>query len=444
MPEKRAASTGEGADSRQWPNSLLDFLNPWKDLATAVLGLAGLFYVVGFVVTNTYLSSYGINDFTLLKARYIATGTLFLLLAVLVIYPAYFMTRYLISWVFQKADQLYLDVLKTWATSYATRAQIAAMRRELAQMPTEVAEKCSVLLADEEAALREDPTRKNETDVGSAQSTIMQTLVSYSPQLMSKLYGIYVYSGLLLISGILISGLISATAFAFLSRPWWFGRTDIDMTSWWHWMLNSAFEEFGPWYIGCSIFGVILGVMSGGLLEGTLFSHLLGQQRPKRSALSASRKQLSARESGYKVYGLPPAYWGIMAALFLTLWIIPDFARSIYPLISPALGGGKPSTVQLIADGESAPVVTALIPVEVTYRASPAPKSVGNKVVKSSGQEPVKAIKTVEVEVLDENDTALFLRLKPRATPNQQELWQAIRIDKSLIKATFFKEATHE
>jgi hypothetical protein len=64
--------------------------NTWKDIFSSVLGLGAILYAVGFVIASIYLLSFGISDFSLLKAKYIAGGLLFILLSAFAIYPAFF------------------------------------------------------------------------------------------------------------------------------------------------------------------------------------------------------------------------------------------------------------------------------------------------------------------------------------------------------------------
>lgn len=54
------------------------------------LALAG--YIAGFIVTSVYLGQYNIANFDIIRARYILTGTMFLIFAFTCLFPAY------ISW----------------------------------------------------------------------------------------------------------------------------------------------------------------------------------------------------------------------------------------------------------------------------------------------------------------------------------------------------------
>ncbi len=65
-----------------------------KDAAALLAGIAGLAYAVGFLIVTGLLISWGIADVTLVKARYIAVGLLFVVHIVAVIVAIHFLLRF--------------------------------------------------------------------------------------------------------------------------------------------------------------------------------------------------------------------------------------------------------------------------------------------------------------------------------------------------------------
>jgi hypothetical protein len=93
-----ADTQGSGTTNGQSPGQgqtptlgqIKEATSTWKDVFSSVLGLGAVLYAVGFVIASIYLLSFGISDFSLLKAKYIAGGLLFILLSAFAIYPAFF------------------------------------------------------------------------------------------------------------------------------------------------------------------------------------------------------------------------------------------------------------------------------------------------------------------------------------------------------------------
>jgi len=61
-------------------DSVLSVAGKLKDLGNISVIVAGLAYGCGFLITNLHLNTYGIYDFSIINARYIYTGAMFLLL----------------------------------------------------------------------------------------------------------------------------------------------------------------------------------------------------------------------------------------------------------------------------------------------------------------------------------------------------------------------------
>ena len=60
-----------------------------RELTQVGIALTFVFYILGFVITNLYLGSFGVVTFTILRARYISTGLLFGVFVTIIFVPLY-------------------------------------------------------------------------------------------------------------------------------------------------------------------------------------------------------------------------------------------------------------------------------------------------------------------------------------------------------------------
>ncbi|MCB8918173.1 MAG: hypothetical protein H6666_09615 [Ardenticatenaceae bacterium] len=67
------------------------FVENWKDLVGALSGFVAIIYGIGFLITSiSLLSEYDIYDFSLIKARYVYVGAIFLMFLFICFWIAYF------------------------------------------------------------------------------------------------------------------------------------------------------------------------------------------------------------------------------------------------------------------------------------------------------------------------------------------------------------------
>lgn len=89
----RFANTEQPSEESQESSedsNLVNQISKFKDLPS-IFGLGiGLAYTAGFLITNIYLNTkYGIYDFSLIKARYIYTGVMFLVLCLMAAFGSF-------------------------------------------------------------------------------------------------------------------------------------------------------------------------------------------------------------------------------------------------------------------------------------------------------------------------------------------------------------------
>ncbi len=75
----------EEKDKQNGTNLFRRFIHSKEYLILSAL----LFYMIGFMITNLYLSAYGVINFDLIRARYVLSGLLFSVFVFLVIWPLY-------------------------------------------------------------------------------------------------------------------------------------------------------------------------------------------------------------------------------------------------------------------------------------------------------------------------------------------------------------------
>lgn len=199
------------------------WLDPWKELATTIVGLAGILYAIGFVLTNIYLLRYGISDFSLLKARYVATGALFVTIATLSIYPMYYVSMFVLEWLIQR---------KSWLFSLEPEQPLAITmaRQKLLELATPI----------------------NWLD-----ELLDLIPVTYRPYL--------VWLGLLLI--FLFTNLVSVIVYTFVSQPAWLLQRDFSIQVLLQ-AMETNYRSATGWYLACAIFGIILAITVRGIRIG--------------------------------------------------------------------------------------------------------------------------------------------------------------------------------
>jgi uncharacterized membrane protein len=95
--------------------SMVSPVNWLKEVGNSVLGLAGLAYACGFFITNIHLSTYEIYDFSLINARFIYTGSMFLLLCAAAFYAGFLIEKIIGDSSKRKSSRA-LNAIITWGT----------------------------------------------------------------------------------------------------------------------------------------------------------------------------------------------------------------------------------------------------------------------------------------------------------------------------------------
>ncbi|NPA72628.1 MAG: hypothetical protein GXO35_07350 [Gammaproteobacteria bacterium] len=98
-----------------------------KDLSSTLGIVIGLAYVAGFLITNIYLNTkYGIYDFSLVKARYIYAGVIFLLLCLMALFDSFVILKK-INFEGKKTLQSKLGALLSIGFMYMTVSSISGL-----------------------------------------------------------------------------------------------------------------------------------------------------------------------------------------------------------------------------------------------------------------------------------------------------------------------------
>lgn len=78
--EQQNMQKNTNASDSTFQESVFSFVGKLKELGNVSVIVAGLAYGCGFLITNLHLNTYGIYDFSIINARYIYTGAMFLML----------------------------------------------------------------------------------------------------------------------------------------------------------------------------------------------------------------------------------------------------------------------------------------------------------------------------------------------------------------------------
>jgi hypothetical protein len=345
-------------DSRQSPTleQFQDATSTWKDIFSSVIGLGAMFYAVGFVISTTRLIAFGVNDFSLLKARYIAAGVLFIMLTAFTIYPAYIVLLNLLRWLILKL----LPRLEQLPRPVSTLAKFLSR----------------FLHRDETPALQVQENRLL-SRMGLRQ--VWQTGRKATDELavnMSRAFAIF-----------LAFTFFSMLILLLLARPGLFtGGKDVLGVAESIWQfISSNLIWYLIWYISCWIIALVFALVL---------------------------------PWNWQLGNLSRLFWGTTGILLIALLMIPIYAQQIYPQISPAFGGGKPATVELVTDDKSAVTLSQLVPMQP--RASDQPAT------------------SLPVELLDENDTAYFLLVTESAVPPLKPETHAVKVEKDLVQGIVY------
>ena len=58
-------------------NSFSPYIDIISKISSIALGVTAIFYILGFVITNMYFGSLNINNFEILRSRYVLVGIVF-------------------------------------------------------------------------------------------------------------------------------------------------------------------------------------------------------------------------------------------------------------------------------------------------------------------------------------------------------------------------------
>lgn len=83
--------------SKNTKSILEQYTDTIKDSITILAGIVGIGYAVGFMIVNSYLMGWGIIDISLVKARYVSVGFLFMVHISLILVPSAIATTYFVK-----------------------------------------------------------------------------------------------------------------------------------------------------------------------------------------------------------------------------------------------------------------------------------------------------------------------------------------------------------
>ncbi len=361
------------------PRDIKSLLEPWHSMLSSILSLAGLIYAIGFIVVSNSLLRYGISDFSLLQARYITTGVVFVFMLAVSAYPAYYASPLLLEFLWKRLPKwLSADTPPLFVTTKPELSATDTTKSTVSQPPAEsptsavtrmrrpsdiAAETRPVLVMPKQSRASEviyvDPDK-----VSSQLIPILWNVPSTLRPLLA--WGAAVALILLINGG-------SLAIFTFLSTLPQFEPAPISVAFWQRFW--NIFVTAWPWYVVCMLFGALSNLVIQGVPEG------------------------------WRLLKIPNRFWAIVGLGLLLIWLVPLYVYQLYPRLSPILGGGKTTTVQLIAYDNADATLARLIPLDP-----------------NSG-------KTVEVELIDENDKVLFVLVKNSSS----QQFDAIRISKDLV-----------
>lgn len=362
------------------PRDIKSLLEPWHSMLSSILSLAGLIYAIGFIVVSNSLLRYGISDFSLLQARYITTGVVFVFMLTVSAYPAYYASpllfvllwKHLPAWLSAEPLPLVVPAQPEPSASGTNKPTVSQPPAESSANAVARPGRLSDIAA---AAKRPVLTMAEQSLASEVIDVERDKLLS---QWMPILWNVplplrpYLAWGLVVGFMLLING-GSLIIFTFLSTLPQLDPTLIAGAFWQR--LWNIFVTAWPWYAVCVLFGLLSYLVIHGVPEGR------------------------------RLLKIPNRFWVIVGLGLLLIWLVPLYVYQLYPRLSPILGGGKTTTVQLIAYDNADATLARLIPLDP-----------------NSG-------KTVEVELIDENDKVLFVLVK---NPSSQQ-FDAIRISKDLV-----------
>ncbi len=359
-------------------------LEPLKDIGAIVLGFSGIFYVIGFVVTSTYLLGYGVNDFNLFQAHYVATGLIFLVLTTLTVYPLYFVWGYILR-------RTYTGSIKFWENLKTILIQSwENLKTILFGLAVKLIQILFRLLQLNISNFNRTSKRKEAVGAGvevfkagvGAGAEVFKAGVGAGSEMTGLIQKNIEHLSRNSTATVLVFvafSLMVAIVLTLLANPGILSGQSQGFGT----MLLETVQREASWFFACAALAFVAFVFR---------------------VVPSSRK----------IYQIPRPFWAVLGILLVILTLIPAYTQRIYPLIPPTLGGGKPVSVQLVSDSASALVLGELIPVQQT-----------------STSEPVKS---QPVDLLDENESAYFVLVNDSMT----NLAHAVRVDKGLVKGMVY------
>ncbi|HEX8070750.1 MAG TPA: hypothetical protein VF546_12415 [Pyrinomonadaceae bacterium] len=293
------------------PGRLESYTNAIKDAITILAGVAGIGYAAGFMVVSSSLMSWGITDVTLVKARYVSVGFLFLVHAALVAAPASLLVLKLLR-------QIFGDALPVPAAA----AQPAAAQSTAAEQSTPPADAPDAPAAAQAAAAEKRPA-------SFSISRFLRRLFNYSGLrrgISPAVLVLLMFALTLVLSGVLL--------YATSTEVWNEGRDFY----FWNFVRARKWRLLALWYT--PLFG-------GGLLV-PLVAMTISTQR--------------------WLLGIPVRLLLIGGVLLVLLFAVRTYAAEIYPRTAPALGGGDFFLVKFTTGEDKAKTLAELMDMKAGYR----------------------------------------------------------------------------
>lgn len=298
-----------------------------KDTITALAGVAGIGYAAGFMVVSSSLMIWGITDLTLVKARYVSVGFLFIIHVTIVLAPAFLFALKFIHETFGNMQPQLAD------------ASTSAL---LNPAPANLEENSSLSTVSQESSLRQEdsPIDDSPALVSDTQETNVTTRSFTFLRFLRRIFTFSKFykglSPLLLILLIFCFTILLSLILLYLTSTdvWTEGRS----LYFWNFLSEKKWRLLLFWYIPLFVGGLLL----------PLFVIKISQQR---WLLSIASKLLL-----------------IGGILLVFLFAVRTYASEIYPRTTPALGGGDFYLVKFTTGADKAKTLAPLMYLESEYK----------------------------------------------------------------------------
>jgi hypothetical protein len=350
-----------------------------KDGITILAGMGGIGYAAGFLIVNSSLMAWGITDVTLVKARYVSVGFLFMMHVALTLTPASLFTWALVN----RACGDEQDELKSEpAAAFGVGVP-----------PTPHSETTSSPLT---AASLLETSDSQSTEATKSGTSLLSKVVSFIASQGRARSTALLTLWIVLTFTVMIALSVSLQYLTF--NDFW---ADLgEETYLWNLLRQRKLQLILFWYLPLFVAGVLLPLI---LIEK-----------------ESTRKRW--------LFSFPVRLMLIGGVLLVLLLAIKAYASDIYPRTSPAIGGGDFYLVKLSARGEKARTLAELTaPPEIPRTADQ---------LKQYGEQDYTA---KWVFLLDQSDKAYFVLVLPKNC--DQNKARAVEVPKDLVEGVIHYNA---